>query len=175
MIKRTSSWISDWYKGRVVLSGLTAIWNSTQEFLISFYTRVCTWPRPKISEYFPDEEPGETIVNIGLNGKALCFPLHGFSNASNRGFPVNRALSNMTSSLWYRVILVLRSNGTRRLGYSSAGENDLLHICTYFIEQHTSGLSIIWVLLSPSREGSPSDKIVDPSYVMHAQSCFLHS
>ena len=73
MIKRPSSWISDWYKGRVVLSGLTAIWNSTQEFLISFYTWVCTWPRPKISEYFPD---GETIVNIGLNGKALCFPLH---------------------------------------------------------------------------------------------------
>lgn len=97
-----------------------------------------TRPRLAVSEYFHDEEPDEIIVYNGLCGKSLRFPLQILvsRNAGNKSAPVNRAISNITSSvsLWYGVVLVFRFSGTRKLDYSNASENDLPNIFAYFIE-----------------------------------------
>lgn len=139
-----------------------------------------TRPRLAVSEYFHNEEPDEIIVYNGLCGKSLRFPLQILvsRNAGNKSAPVNRAISNITSSvsLWYGVVLVFRFSGTRKLDYSNASENDLPNIFAYFIEHRhcwkfRSVHYLSWLLVH--REGSLSHEIVDLSYVIHARSCFF--
>ncbi len=96
-------------------------------------------PMPMVQEYFPESNPHTIILTQGLNGEALRFPLHIWycPVALQRRGPINRAVQRITSGAaakpWCGPVVVLKFNGSRRQGYSDAGNNDLPALSAYFL------------------------------------------
>lgn len=96
-------------------------------------------PVPLLTQYFPYGLPEAILLTQGLNGENLRFPLHLWycPESHKRGSPANRSVHRITSNVarkaWCGPVVVLKFNGSRRLGYTDASSNDLPVLSAYFI------------------------------------------
>ena len=107
--------------------------------LPSLATKEGSAPMPLLDHYMPEGRPEGIVLTQGLSGEPLRFPLHLWYSptALSRCKPVNRAIYHITSGAarkaWCGTVVVLKFNGSRRLGYSDAGSNDLPALSAYFL------------------------------------------
>lgn len=97
-------------------------------------------PTPCIEALFPDTHPSELVLNVGIGGAPLRFPLSvWFCPASReRGYPENRAMEYLTAGIvgarpWCGVTVGFKYSGTRCTGYVDMMRGDLTALSGYLM------------------------------------------
>ena len=95
---------------------------------------------PILQAFFPDGEPGEVILNAGVGGAPLRFPLSvwfsrltGEQRESENQAIASLAGSRSGSSIspWYGVVIVLKYGGTRCTTFIDITRRDLMILIAY--------------------------------------------
>ena len=95
---------------------------------------------PLLDAFFIGEHPGELVLNEGLLGAPIRYPLSVWfcSHQAEHRLPENRAITSLLRGLrierpWYGVVVALKYGGTRCSSYVDITEFDLGHIAAYFM------------------------------------------
>jgi len=107
-------------------------------------TGPCKWIPLAIPHVGGTREPGNIVITRGVGGAPLRFPLHIFYRADFLidGSLPNRAINRLTGGQathqWNGNVIALKFYGTRRQGYTDAGNGDLAALVAYFMEPRSS-------------------------------------
>ena len=96
---------------------------------------------PDVSRFIHPEDAGRIVLETGLNGEKLRFPLDVWYSVSAlaTGSPPNRAIGKLCGGSirvreWPGTVVVLKFAGSRRLRYGDIGtETDRAALSAYFI------------------------------------------
>lgn len=96
--------------------------------------------QPLVQGVVSDEHPSQLVLEQGIAGDNLRFPIQLWSRGSylNDGSPLNRSIYRLTKGQarypWKGPFVALKFSGTRRQGYVDMSLNDLPALVSHFLQ-----------------------------------------
>ncbi|KAI0740652.1 hypothetical protein C8Q76DRAFT_609451 [Earliella scabrosa] len=97
-------------------------------------------PIPRLTPFFPDGPPIELVLEKGLHGVHMRYPLslwyspHAFEQKESQNQAVSALVKHVVHRPWYGTLVVLKYSGSRRRLFANVCDLDLGALSAFFMD-----------------------------------------